>query len=440
MIHLMTEIIRKKRDGLVLANQEIEHFVLGYSRGDIPDYQASALLMAILLKGLTTEETLALTDSMIRSGIQADLSEIPGLKVDKHSTGGVGDKTSLVLGPIVAAAGVPVPMMSGRGLGHTGGTLDKLESIPGFNTQLPLPEFVRHLKKNKLSFIGQTKEICPADKKLYALRDVTGTVPSMPLICASIMSKKIAEGIDALVLDVKHGTGAFMKTIPEATQLATTLQKVGERAGKKVVAFITDMNQPLGLYCGNAVEVEECVAILKNQARAEWEDTRSLSLQLSASMIWVGGKAGSFEEGLTVAEKMVSSGKAYELFEKVCQEHGGRLKDLPKASHVTEVPALTSGYIQGFDSEKIGIAGILLKAGRQLMTDAIDPVQGIECPLKIGARVQAGQPLFKIHSRSTHDINEAMLLLQKSVRLGDERIEPLPLVHGKFWSSKRKDS
>lgn len=437
MTFLMTEIIRKKRDGLTLTAQEIEHFISGYSKGDIPDYQVSALLMATVLKGMTTEETHALTDSMIQSGIRADLSAIQDLKVDKHSTGGVGDKTSLILGPIVAAAGVPVPMMSGRGLGHTGGTLDKLESIPGFNTQLSLSEFLRQLQKNKLCFIGQTKEICPADKKLYALRDVTGTVPSVPLICASIMSKKIAEGIDALVLDVKCGSGAFMKNRKDAAQLALSLQLVGERAGKKVLAFITDMSQPLGLYCGNALEVQECISILKNEKRMEWADTRELSLQLSGAMIWAGGKAQSFEAGLLKAEELLANGSAFELFERVCSEQGGDLKQLPKATQITEITALESGCIHSMDTEKIGIAGIFLKAGRQIMSDVIDPVSGIECLLKIGDAVQKGQVLFKIHSRSGMDVQESQKLLQSCVSIKPAPTPKVELIIEKQWSSKR---
>jgi len=298
---LPAEIIKAKRNGEVLSAEDINEFIQGYAQGAIPDYQMSALLMAIFFRSMNKEETLALTKAMLYSGETVDFSSVPGFKIDKHSTGGVGDKTSLILGPIVAAAGVPVPMISGRGLGHTGGTLDKLESIPGFNTQKSLEEFVQLVRENLICFIGQTKEICPADKKIYALRDVTATVESLPLICASIMSKKLAEGIDGLVLDVKHGSGAFMKTLENAEELAVNLMTIARGYGKKVSALLTNMDQPLGRYAGNSLEVEECVAIMKNESFIGpagydlYEDTRELSLRLSSQMLFLAG-AGKSEE------------------------------------------------------------------------------------------------------------------------------------------------
>lgn len=424
---LPAEIIKKKRNGFELTEQEIEGFILGYTRGTVPDYQMSALLMAIYFKGMTTTETLSLTKTMLHSGIVVDTSSIPGFKVDKHSTGGVGDKTSLILGPIVAACGVYVPMISGRGLGHTGGTLDKLESIPGFNTQQTLEDFIRITKEIGTCFIGQTKDICPADKKIYALRDVTATVESYPLICASIMSKKIAEGIDGLVLDVKYGSGAFMKTSEQANELAQKLMAIGVGYGKKVVAMITSMNQPLGRYAGNAFEVFECVEIMKNKKHIGadghdmYEDTRELSLQLSAHMIHLSGKTKSVEDAYKMAEEALVSGKALAIFEKMCGKQGGQLSGLSFAKQQFAVTSTASGFISNYNVEKIGIAGIVLKAGRTITEDIIDPLTGIEFHKKIGDPVKAGETIFTIHCDDQSLLTQTEQFLHQAVTVSKQK-------------------
>lgn len=400
---LAREIIKKKRNKSELSIEEIEFFILGYTRGEIPDYQMSALLMAIYFNGMSSSESVALTKTMLHSGITVDTKSIAGFKVDKHSTGGVGDKTSLILGPIVAAAGLYVPMISGRGLGHTGGTLDKLESIPGFNTQLSLEKFVELTKKVGACFIGQTVDICPADKKIYALRDVTATIESLPLICASIMSKKIAEGIDGLVLDVKFGTGAFMKTVPQAKELALALMEIGQSYGKKVSALLTSMDQPLGRFSGNSLEVFECVQIMKNQKFISasgndlYADTRELSLQLSAHMIFLSGKTDSVTSGYNLAAEMLTTGKALEVFERMCSEQGGKLSALPAAKQKLEMKVVAAGFVSFFDVEKIGLAGIILRAGRRVASDILNLTSGIEFHKQLGDAVQIGDLIFTIH-------------------------------------------
>src|SRR5246127_5221051 len=341
------DVIRKKRDGVDLTREEIESLINAYTRGDIPDYQVSAWLMAVVLRGMTRPETAALTDAMLRSGEVLDLSSLPYRKVDKHSTGGVGDKTSLVLAPLVAAAGIAVPMISGRGLGHTGGTLDKLEAIPGFNVNLSVAGVRRVLETCGCAMIGQTAEIAPADRKLYALRDVTGTVESPYLICASIMSKKLAEGIDALVLDVKTGSGAFMKTEKEAAFLAELMVETGERMGKKVVALITDMDQPLGNKIGNALEVIEVVEVLRGGGP---RDLRDLCLELAAWMLHLGGAARTVEAGKQLSAELISSGKALGKFRQTVEMQGGDArvvddtKRLPQATHTLQVLSAKAGY------------------------------------------------------------------------------------------------
>jgi len=423
MAFLPAEIIKSKRDGKTLSFEEIEEFILGYAQGRIPDYQMSALLMAIFFRGMTTEETLSLTTAMLHSGEVVDLSSIPDFKVDKHSTGGVGDKTSLILGPIVAAAGVPVPMISGRGLGHTGGTLDKLESIPGFNTQLDLATFKDLVAHHGICFIGQTKEICPADKKIYALRDVTATVESLPLICASIMSKKIAEGIDGLVLDVKYGSGAFMKTAERAEELALNLMSIGKGYGKKVVSLITNMDQPLGRFAGNSLEVKECLEILQGKTFKSlsgidlYAETRELSLWLSAHMLHLAGKAKTAQEGYDKARAILDSGKALKKFEELCSIHGGNLSTLPSPQHRLQVTAEKSGYISTFNTESIGVAGILMKAGRAMVSDRIAPTAGIEFHAKISDPVHAGDPLFTLHGDDPALLQAALPLLKSSVTI-----------------------
>jgi pyrimidine-nucleoside phosphorylase len=431
---LPAEVIKKKRNGEALSAEEISFFIRQYTAGEIPDYQMSAFLMATYFQGMNEQETLALTGSMLHSGSVVDLSAIPEFKVDKHSTGGVGDKTSLILGPIVAAVGLYVPMISGRGLGHTGGTLDKLESIPGFNTQFTLNEFARSVARHRICFIGQTEEICPADRKIYALRDVTATIESFPLICASIMSKKLAEGIDGLVLDVKYGSGAFMKDSIQAESLATKLMAIAKGNGKKVAALLTNMDQPLGRYAGNSLEVEECVAILKNQhfiganGKDLYEDTRELSLQLSAYMLWLGGTGKTIEDAYHLAQVALASGRAFEKFEELCRLHVGQLRDLPKPKHHHEVFAGESGFVQSMDTEKIGVAGVQIKAGRALTTDVIEPTAGIEFHYKIGDKVEKGQSLFTLHGADLLLLQAVESMLRSSVRIGEQKVTPPALI------------
>jgi pyrimidine-nucleoside phosphorylase len=426
---LPVEFIKIKRDGGRLTASQIQHFVADYTSGKIPDYQMSAWLMAVVCRGLDTEETLALTESMLHSGSVVDLSGLKGFKVDKHSTGGVGDKTSLVLGPIVAACGLPVPMISGRGLGHTGGTLDKLESIPGFNTQLDLIQFRQMLQKIGISFIGQTQEICPADKKMYSLRDVTATVESLPLICASIMSKKLAEGIDGLVLDVKYGNGAFMKTVAQAEALAQSLVNIGKGHGRKVSALITFMGQPLGRFAGNALEVQECLDVMnpdqKNLDRFS-QETRELSLQLAARMLKMGFGL-SISEAYIKAADSLSSGAALRKFNELCASHGGQLSSLPRPKPWFQVAAKKTGFVVGLQTENIGMIGIRLGAGRTQVSDPIDPVAGFEFHAKIGDQVSAGDPLFTVFGSEGSQRKRAEIeaLLQETVSLSD-RQAPAP--------------
>jgi pyrimidine-nucleoside phosphorylase len=423
MAFLPAEIIKAKRNGEELSFDDINTFIQSYAQGKLPDYQMAAFLMATFFKGMTKTETLSLTKAMLYSGDVVDLSSVPGFKVDKHSTGGVGDKTSLILGPIVAAAGVPVPMISGRGLGHTGGTLDKLEAIPGFNTQKSLQEFVELVRKHNVCFIGQTKEICPADKKIYALRDVTATVESLPLICASIMSKKMAEGIDGLVLDVKYGSGAFMKTAANAEELAISLMSIAQGYGKKVHALITNMDQPLGRFAGNSLEVEECVAIMKNEKFLGkhgydlYADTRELSLQLSAHMLFLAGTDKTVGDAYKRAEEMLLSGKAMKKFEELCQIHGGDLSKLPRPQHEIAIKAKSSGHIQAFSTESIGVAGIVIKAGRAQTTDIIAPTAGIEFHCKVGDEVKEGDVVFTLRGDDKELLKSAVPLLESAFNI-----------------------
>lgn len=432
--YLPAELIKKKRNNLALSEDEIQFFIDAYTKAQIPDYQMSAFLMATYFQGMTEAETFALTKAMLHSGIVVDLSSISGFKVDKHSTGGVGDKTSLILGPIVAAVGLHVPMISGRGLGHTGGTLDKLEAIPGFNTQLSLDEFISAVKRHRICFIGQTKEICPADKKIYSLRDVTATVESLPLICASIMSKKIAEGIDGLVLDVKFGSGAFMKDAARSEELAKKLMDIAERYGKKVAALITNMDQPLGRFAGNSLEVEECIAIMKNQQHFDkngkdtYADTRELSLQLSAHMLLLGGSSKTFEDAYHLAQVALSSGRAYEKFEELCKIHGGDLKSLPKPKNKLLIRAGKKGFVQKMNTEKIGVAGLKIKAGRAMASDIIEPTAGIEFHCKIGDAVETDDVLFTVYGADLELIKTVEKDLLAAIEIGDSKINPQPLI------------
>ena len=427
------DVIRKKRDGSELSRAEIEGLVNAYTRGAIPDYQVSAWLMAVVLRGMTRPETAALTDAMLRSGEVLDLSSLPARKVDKHSTGGVGDKTSLVLAPLAAAAGVAVPMISGRGLGHTGGTLDKLEAIPGFNVNLSVAGFRRVLEVCGCAMIGQTAEIAPADRKFYALRDVTGTVESPYLICASIMSKKLAEGIDALVLDVKTGSGAFMKKEQDAAFLAELMVETGERMGKQVVALITDMDQPLGNMIGNALEVVEVVEVLRGGGPA---DLRELCLELGGWMLHLGGVAKTVAEGRHKSGELISSGKALERFRQMVELQGGNpdsiddTKKLPSARHTIEVPASKAGYVAAMQCEQIGTACVILGGGRERKEDTVDPAVGIALHKKVGDRVAAGEPLATVHYNAGERAERARQLISDSCEISDAApLSRRPLVH-----------
>ena len=427
------DVIRKKRDGQELSKAEIEALVQGYTSGNIPDYQASAWLMAALLRGLSRAETAALTDAMLRSGEVLDLSEFSPKKVDKHSTGGVGDKTSLVLAPVAAAGGLLVPMISGRGLGHTGGTLDKLEAIPGFNVNLPVSQFRSVLRGCGCCMIGQTAEIAPADRKLYALRDVTGTVESPYLICASIMSKKLAEGIDALVLDVKTGSGAFMKKLEDAAFLAELMVETGERMGKKMVALITDMDQPLGRNVGNALEVVEVLEILQGEGPA---DLRELCLELAAWMFYVGGAASSVGAGKLTALQMIDSGRALAKFREMVQLQGGDLSAiddpglLPRSKHTADVASPRKGYVTAIACEAIGTACVILGGGREKKEDSVDPSVGIVLHKKVGDAVEAGESLCTIHYNSAPLAARAQTLIEESYQISEKPpAAARPLVH-----------
>jgi pyrimidine-nucleoside phosphorylase len=416
------DLIRKKRDSGEHTREEIDFLISGYTSGKIPDYQMAAWLMAAWLRGMSRAETAALTESMLYSGEVLDLADIPGKKVDKHSTGGVGDKTSLILAPIVAAGGLSVPMISGRGLGHTGGTLDKLEAIPGFNVNLTLSEFRRVLKECGMGLIGQTAEIAPADKKIYALRDVTATIENVGLICASIMSKKLAEGIDALVLDVKTGSGAFMKREEDAVRLAEVMVETGKRMGKKVVALITDMEQPLGRAAGHAIEVVECIEVLSGRGPA---DLRELSTELSAWMFYLGERTKSVEEGRLLAETMIANGRAKEKFKQGIKLQGGdeRVIDepqrLPAARFHVNAASSADGYIIGTNCEQFGTALAMLGGGREKKEDTIDHAVGIEFRKRIGDRVEKSEPLAMIHYNADAKLAEAKSLIAESYQIGE---------------------
>lgn len=416
------DIIRKKRDGFPLSSEEIAYLIRGYSEGQVPDYQMSAFIMAVFFRDMTDDETAALTDAMMRSGEVIDLSEIPGRKVDKHSTGGVGDKTSLIIAPLVAAAGVPVPMISGRGLGHTGGTLDKLESIPGFRVNLSLREYKQALHATGMALIGQTSEIAPADKKLYALRDVTATVESIPLIVSSIMSKKLAEGIDALVLDVKTGSGAFMKRETDAERLALAMVNTGRRMGKEVIALLTDMDQPLGHYVGNALEVIESAETLQGRGP---EDLTALSVELAAHMVKLGGGAADLDAARERIRSLIQSGAGLAKFQEIVRVQGGDPEALvnydllPKARHVSPLPASGSGYVARLDAEKVGLAVMQLGAGRDRVDAVIDPSVGLVLRKKIGDAVQKGEPLAEVHYNDAARFRAIESLLSGAFELSD---------------------
>ncbi|MDI6765386.1 MAG: thymidine phosphorylase [Bacteroidota bacterium] len=427
------EIIRKKRNGSKLDRQEIEFFINGYLRGSVSDYQMSAFLMAVYFQKMDFEETAVLTDVMVHSGVVVDLSSIEGVKVDKHSTGGVGDKVSLILAPMVAACGVPVPMISGRGLGHTGGTLDKLESIPGFKTNLSIDDYKKNISQINLVMIGQTDEIAPADRKLYALRDVTGTVESIPLIAASIMSKKIAEGIDALVLDVKTGRGAFMQSESDAIELAKNLIQIGKIFGKKTIALLTDMNQPLGYAVGNWCEVVECIECLQGK---NVPDLMEVTYALGGGMLMLAGTAQTVEEGISMCREVIKSGKAFEKFNDLVKMQEGDISYIknpekyPKSKFTKEIKSTSSGYIGHIDALEIGFISVMLGAGRMKVEDKIDPKAGIVLAKKIGDFVENGEILAKIFTDRGEIMDTAVNRLEKAYQIASEPPVFQPLIHG----------
>ncbi|MGD0619906.1 MAG: thymidine phosphorylase [Bryobacteraceae bacterium] len=425
------DLIHRKRDGEELSQEEIAYFVEGYTRGEIPDYQMSAFLMSVFFSGMSDREVSGLTDCMLRSGEVLDLSGIPGLKVDKHSTGGVGDKTSLIAGPLAAAAGVVVPMISGRALGHTGGTLDKLESIPGFRTDLSVDEFRELLATHKIAFGGQTPQIAPADGKLYSLRDATATVESIPLIASSIMSKKLAEGIDALVLDVKVGSGAFMKRQVDARRLAQMMVGIGRRADKRVQALITDMNQPLGFAIGNALEVMEVSQTLQNAGPT---DLTRLSLELAARMIFLSKITATLDEGRELAQKMLLDGSGYRKFKAVIQAQGGnpqvldRFELLPNATGAREILSPRAGYVSAIDAEYIGQASNMIGAGRDVMGEPIDPAVGVILEVKVGHKVEAGGVLCRLYYTGDEHLEEAAQLIEDAFRISGQAPDERELI------------
>jgi pyrimidine-nucleoside phosphorylase len=427
------DIIKKKRDGGSLTKAEIEYFVRGVVRGRVPDYQASALLMAIYFNGMEMRETLALTNAMLSSGGTLDLSGVPGVKVGKHSSGGVGDKVSLILAPLVAAAGVVVPKLSGRGLGHTGGTVDKLASIPGYDVDITPDRFVRILKKTGTAIMGQTDDIAPADKRLYALRDVTATVESVPLIAASIMSKKLAEGLDALVLDVTAGSGALMKTYGDAVTLAETMVLIGKGAGKRVIAVITDMDQPLGRAVGNALEVGEAVDALKGHGP---EDLMEVTFELGAWMLVLAGVVKDVGAGKKKLARLINSGAAYEKFVEMVEAQGGdarAVRDfslLPAAVYKHPVKSSSSGIIIRIDAEAVGVAAMKLGAGRAKADDVIDPAAGIVLCGKVGGRVKKGDVLAVLHTNDSRRLDGSARLIRGAFETGSCAPEGRPLIYG----------
>ena len=428
----MVDIIEKKRDGKELSTEEIQFFVKGYTEGSIPDYQAASLLMAIYFQDMTERERTDLTMAMVESGDTIDLSAIQGVKCDKHSTGGVGDKVTICLSPMVAACGVPVAKMSGRGLGHTGGTIDKLESIPGFQVELSSGEFIQQVNNIKMAVVSQSGNLTPADKKIYALRDVTGTVPSIPLIASSIMSKKIASGADAIVLDVKVGEGAFMKTVEEAEKLAHAMVKIGNQLGRRTIAILSDMSQPLGYAVGNALEVKEAIEVLKGNGP---EDVKELCLTLGSQMVYLSGKAQTLKEARTKVENVLANGKALEVFKAFIASQGGNpsiVDDptlLPQAKFQVEIPATESGYVEKIIANEIGVAAMLLGAGRATKDSEIDLSVGIVLNKKVGDYVEKGEPLATIHS-NRENINEIKERIYSNIFISNQKVEAPSLIKG----------
>ena len=426
------DVIVKKREGGELTRAEIDFFVAGFNRGEIPDYQAAAWAMAVVLRGMSGRETLYLTEALAASGEQIDLTGVVPLAVDKHSTGGVGDKTTLAVEPIVAACGVPVGKMSGRGLGYSGGTLDKLESIPGFRVSLSRQEFLDQLARIGLVLCGQTADLAPADGKLYALRDVTGTVPSVPLIASSVMSKKIAGGARAIVLDVKAGSGAFMGTVEQAVELARRMVDIGRRTGRRVTALIADMNQPLGRAVGNALELREAIETLHGQGPA---DFREHCLTVAGHLLLLAGKADSLRIAKRLAAEAIDSGAAWERFRMLVQAQGGDVhvvdnpERLPRAALISPVPAPRSGYLAAADARQVGETVVALGGGRSRKDDPIDHAVGAVVHYKVGDAVEAGAPLFTVHANDPAQRDAAVERLLEAHRFSRKRVPPLPLFH-----------
>ena len=426
----MIDIIEKKRDGKSLTKEEIEFFVNGYTHGEVPDYQASSLAMAIFFQDMNDEERAALTMSMVNSGERIDLSDINGIKVDKHSTGGVGDTTTLVLAPLVAAVGVPVAKMSGRGLGHTGGTIDKLESVKGFNVEISEKDFIKLVNDNQVAVIGQSGNLTPADKKLYALRDVTGTVNSIPLIASSIMSKKIAAGADAIVLDVKTGSGAFMKTLDDAEALAHAMVRIGNNVGRNTMAIISDMSQPLGNAIGNALELKEAIATLKGNGP---KDLTELVLTLGSQMVVLAEQATSLDEARQMLIDAIKTGKALNKFKTFLSNQGGddsivdSPEKLPSAKYQVEFKAKKDGFITEIIANEIGVASMMLGAGRQTKEDVIDLGVGIVLNKKVGEHVEKGENILTIHT-NTKEIDDILYKLDNSITI-ESKGEAPTLIH-----------
>ncbi|AND42807.1 MULTISPECIES: pyrimidine-nucleoside phosphorylase [Cytobacillus] len=427
----MVDLIEKKRDGLELTTEEIQFVIKGYTDGSIPDYQVSALTMAIFFQGMTESERADLTMAMVESGDQIDLSKIEGIKVDKHSTGGVGDTTTLVLGPLVAAVGVPVAKMSGRGLGHTGGTIDKLESVVGFHVEIENDEFIKLVNQNKIAVIGQSGNLTPADKKLYALRDVTATVDSIPLIASSIMSKKIAAGADAIVLDVKTGAGAFMKTLDDSRELAKAMVRIGNNVGRNTMAVISDMSQPLGYAIGNALEVKEAIDTLKGEGP---EDLTELCLTLGSHMVFLAKKANSLKEAREKLENVIKDGSALDTFKVFLSSQGGDAsvvddpQKLPQAKYTFELEAKQDGYVSEIAADEIGTAAMLLGAGRATKESEIDLAVGLMLRKKIGDQVQKGESLVTIYS-NFENVEEVRNMLYENIAMSTEKVPAPVLIH-----------
>ncbi|MBB5172986.1 pyrimidine-nucleoside phosphorylase [Texcoconibacillus texcoconensis] len=432
----IVDIIEKKRDGNSLTEEEINFFVEGYTKGDVPDYQASALAMAIYFQDMDEREKAAITKAMMYSGDTIDLSEIEGIKVDKHSTGGVGDTTTLILAPLVASVGVPVAKMSGRGLGHTGGTVDKMEAVPGFHVEIEKQQFVDLVNNNGLAVMGQSENLTPADKKLYSLRDVTGTVNSIPLIASSIMSKKLAAGADSIVLDVKTGSGAFMKSLEDSKALAEAMVHIGKELGRQTTAVISDMNQPLGYMVGNALEVKEAAYTLRGDGPT---DLTELCLTLGSHMVVLAEKAKTTDEARKMLEDAIKSGAAMEKFEQFLDAQGGDssvirdLNRLPVAEHTIEVTASKDGYVSEIVADEIGTAAMMLGAGRATKDSEIDLAVGIELKKKIGDAVKKGEPLAIMHANNK-DINNVSERIIDAFKISSEAVESPTLVYDTFSS------